>query len=354
LGGLGLGKGAFYGSKIEEIDLSRCKALKEINEYTFYDMPELVSLLLPKDGILGVMGKNMFYNSPIEVIDLPSTIYKIESDSKNYFINKCGIKSFTIPKNIITLESSLIYNCDKLESFTFSNYFRPILGKLVENCIKLKDVYLPIYSMNVKLGGTWFVYENNVIKSGPFNTENDAIIEINNYNKINQNNGLLYSIVNKNVDDVIVVNNELFYKDFNETFESCESISNFKLNANDNNMIMISNDNGKSIIRIANGDIINNTITPCDKTLVKVSQSISNYILEDDIKRIEKCALRGCVNMVTITLSNKKYKDKNIRTIADKIKEGSLAMSSLSRKLYLLNEQKYNRINMKNYEREYV
>jgi len=57
---------------------------------------------------------------------------------------------------------------------------------------------------------------------------------------------------------------------------------------------------------------------------------------------------------LTITLSNKKYKDKNIRTIADKIKEGSLAMSSLSRKLYLLNEQKYNRINMKNYEREYV
>lgn len=55
-----------------------------------------------------------------------------------------------------------------------------------------------------------------------------------------------------------------------------------------------------------------------------------------------------------ITLSNKKYKDKNIRTIADKIKEGSLAMSSLKRKLYLLNEQKYNRINMKNYEKEYV
>lgn len=55
-----------------------------------------------------------------------------------------------------------------------------------------------------------------------------------------------------------------------------------------------------------------------------------------------------------ITLSNKKYKDKNIRTIADKIKEGSLAMSSLKRKLYLLNEQKYNRINMKNYEKEYI
>lgn len=57
---------------------------------------------------------------------------------------------------------------------------------------------------------------------------------------------------------------------------------------------------------------------------------------------------------LTITLSNKKYKDKNIRTIADKIKEGSLAMSSLKRKLYLLNDQKYNRINMKNYEIDYI
>lgn len=55
-----------------------------------------------------------------------------------------------------------------------------------------------------------------------------------------------------------------------------------------------------------------------------------------------------------ITLSNKKYKDKNLRTIADKLKEGSLAMRTIQRKVYLMNEQKYNRLNMKNYERTYV
>lgn len=55
-----------------------------------------------------------------------------------------------------------------------------------------------------------------------------------------------------------------------------------------------------------------------------------------------------------ITLSNKKYKDKNLRTIADKLKEGSLAMRTVQRKTYLMNEQKYNRLNMKNYERTYV
>ena len=59
-------------------------------------------------------------------------------------------------------------------------------------------------------------------------------------------------------------------------------------------------------------------------------------------------------NGLVLTLSNKKYKDKNVRTIADKLKEGSLAMRAVQRKSYLMNEQKYNRINMKNYERKYV
>lgn len=57
---------------------------------------------------------------------------------------------------------------------------------------------------------------------------------------------------------------------------------------------------------------------------------------------------------LTLTLSNKKYKDKNLRTIADKLKEGSLAMRTIQKKSYLMNEQKYNRLNMKNYEREYI
>ena len=55
-----------------------------------------------------------------------------------------------------------------------------------------------------------------------------------------------------------------------------------------------------------------------------------------------------------ITLSNKKYKDTDIRNIADKIKEGSLAMKTIQRKSYILNETKYNRSNTKNYELDYI
>ena len=57
---------------------------------------------------------------------------------------------------------------------------------------------------------------------------------------------------------------------------------------------------------------------------------------------------------LSITLSNKKYKDKNLRTIADKLKEGSLAMRTIQKKSYILNEAKYNRLNLKNYERNYL
>ena len=51
-------------------------------------------------------------------------------------------------------------------------------------------------------------------------------------------------------------------------------------------------------------------------------------------------------NGLDITLSNKKYQDKNLRTIADKLKEGSLAMRSLKKKSYIFNDVKYNRINI--------
>ena len=51
-------------------------------------------------------------------------------------------------------------------------------------------------------------------------------------------------------------------------------------------------------------------------------------------------------NSLEITLSNKKYKDKNIRTIADKLREGSTAMKKLTMKSYVFNNVKYNRINI--------
>ena len=51
-------------------------------------------------------------------------------------------------------------------------------------------------------------------------------------------------------------------------------------------------------------------------------------------------------NSLEITLSNKKYQDKNIRNIADKLKEGATAMKNLRMKSYVFNDVKYNRINI--------
>lgn len=51
-------------------------------------------------------------------------------------------------------------------------------------------------------------------------------------------------------------------------------------------------------------------------------------------------------NELDIEISNKKIKDNSIRVIADRLKESELATKLLSRKVHLLNKQKYNRINI--------
>jgi|GEM_PF-2435184 len=49
---------------------------------------------------------------------------------------------------------------------------------------------------------------------------------------------------------------------------------------------------------------------------------------------------------LSLTISNSKVSEENIRVIADKLQEASRSMSVIKNKLYLWNKQKYNRINL--------
>ncbi|WP_051365942.1 hypothetical protein [Metaclostridioides mangenotii] len=51
-------------------------------------------------------------------------------------------------------------------------------------------------------------------------------------------------------------------------------------------------------------------------------------------------------NTLKIDLSNKKRKEDDIRTIADYLTKSKHTLKSLNKKKYLLNRQKYNRINV--------
>ena len=209
--------GAFINSKIEEIDLSKCNKLERIWNYTFYNIPELKSVLLPENGVLKEMGSNVFYNSP-------------------------KIKAFKMPQSLTKCGTSFINTCSNLEELTFSEYFSNYIPEMVVNCPNLKIVKLPVFSKTLYNGE----YE--------------------------------------------VVSNSLFIKGSNrETFIGC-NIEKFVLHENDNHLIMTTEDEGRSIIRVGNGNIETNLIIPCDKALVKVAYTVTDYILPDDVKEIENGA----------------------------------------------------------------
>lgn len=49
---------------------------------------------------------------------------------------------------------------------------------------------------------------------------------------------------------------------------------------------------------------------------------------------------------LTLTISNNKAKKENIRVVTDKLQEASRSMSTIKSKMYLWNQQKYNRLNL--------
>jgi hypothetical protein len=259
-----LRKGAFIQSKIEEIDLSRAVKLERMYDYTFYDMPNLKTILFPENGMLKEMGTQMFYNSSkLEILELPDTISVFKNNTgdtySSYFINNCGIKVFKLPQSLTNCGRNTITNCKNLEEFTFSDYFKfSSTTEMVQNCPKLKILNLPLFSKTLDNGN----YE--VINNSLFN------------------------------------NNDTFMY---ETFISCPSIEEFRLHNMDNKLIMTTTDNGKSIIRVGNGNLNDNSIITCEPKLVKAVYSLTEYVLADDIKEIEGWAFAYCGNLMSLMLN---------------------------------------------------
>ena len=252
--------GAFINSNIEEIDLSKCNKLERIWNYTFYNMENLKSVLFPENGMLKEMGIQVFYNSPkLEELVLPDTVEKLGTNtSSTYFINNCGIKSFKLPQSLTSCGRNIIVNCANLEEFVFSDKFNlsSTVAQMVDSCSNLKIVKLPIFS--------------RILENGEYE----------------------------------IVNNTFFNKGDKETFINCNNIEKFVLHEDDNRLIMNTMDEGKSIIRIGNSNVTDNTINPCEPKLVKVVYSATDYTLPDNIEEIETGAFAGCNNLSSVKLNN--------------------------------------------------
>lgn len=254
-----IGEGCFYESNITTINLKNCVDLKTLDSYTFYNCNLLTQIELP-DG-LKTLGYRLFDGcTNLREIKLPNTIDEcMEIDYFGYQFNNCGITTLTIPDNLRQVPFYFVRNCSEIKEIRFSKYYNLSHSnnhQLFVNCGNLTTVYLPLFSKNI----------------------NDNEYEI--------------------------INNLFYSKGSSETFKDCNSINKFVLHENDNRLIMTTEDDGISIIRVGNGNLSNNTITQCEPKLVKVVYSATEYKLPEDVKEIENGAFANCGNLNNVTLND--------------------------------------------------
>ena len=105
-----IGYNTFYGTKLQEIDLSSCTELTTIGSSAFADCKELSNVVLPAS--LLTIDNSAFYNSGIKSIDLSKTKLK---DIKNSTFSYCRqLESVKLPTELKTIESYAFNDCQKL------------------------------------------------------------------------------------------------------------------------------------------------------------------------------------------------------------------------------------------------
>ncbi len=116
-----------------------------------------------------------FYDSGIQNVELPDTLYSIDS----YAFAYCeGITGITIPKNVKSLGSGVFYGCEGLTGVTFlTNQISTIPYGAFRYCKKLKNVNIPssvktidsnAFSLCTLLNKVTFNEKLNYIRDGAF------------------------------------------------------------------------------------------------------------------------------------------------------------------------------------------
>lgn len=310
--------GLFLNSDIEFVDFSECNKLERLPNYMFKGCSKLNSIKLPENGKLRVIGSRLFEDCELlsEVI-LPNTIeYAGLPSTLSYTFNRSGIVSLILPTNLIEIPRYFISNCAKLEEITFSKYYNTSqsnIHEIVVYCDNLKTVNMPLYSTtNDSSSNVYYIYRNGHVLCGPYDS-NEAFVVLGKLNEkpteLSDNKDIREYEVSYEIREIlpqsnVVVNNLLFGKGDKESFKNCNNIENFALHKDDNNLIMKTRDEGKSIIRVGDGNIADNTINTCGPKLVKVIYSATYYILPEDIKEIENGAFAYCGNLSGVTLND--------------------------------------------------
>ena len=202
----GLGVGAFYGSSIKTVDLSRCNELVAVQEYTFNKCAELVDVIFPMDCKLTEFGTMLFKEcSSLSAVTLPNTLTKLKTDSESFsntFYSCNLLEEIVFPDSLVSCDRYMVVRCENLKRVVLPTYFEKVGGyDYIMNCPSLEEVVLPVFSYT-DANGDNIVINTDVAMKPPYcfihrECKNFAKFTLNkkDNNKIMvEKNGILYKV----------------------------------------------------------------------------------------------------------------------------------------------------------------
>ena len=253
----GLGVGAFYGSSIKTVDLSRCNEMVAVQEYTFNKCAELVDVIFPMDCKLTEFGIMLFKDcGSLSAVTLPNTLTKIKEDE---------------------LERTFIfYNCNLLEEIVFPDSLVSCGRYMVVGCKNIKRVVLPTYFE--KIGGYDYIMECPSLE--------EVVLPV-------------FSYTDANGDNIVVNTGVAMQTPYCFIHRECKNFAKFTLNQKDNNKVMVE----KNGILYKVGDKGYDGYYEIPKTLCAVPyKTESTFILDEDTMAIDNYAIAGnnCITKIVI------------------------------------------------------
>ena len=137
-----------------------------------------------------------------------------------------------MPENLLETPKYFLNECSELTELIFSKYFiiaqnNGGKAQIISKNEKLTKVILPIFSTTVE-SGSYFIYRNDKVKSGPYLTEIEAQSAMETFEEVEaevlKNTNVKYSIMQYFSGETLVVNKDSMCCGMDEAFENCYKI----------------------------------------------------------------------------------------------------------------------------------
>lgn len=283
----GLGKGAFYNSSVEIVDLSRCSILEEIKENTFSNCGNLTEVIFPIDGNLKYIGPRLFENClSLSSITFPNTIVEFKSNGGNSeTFSNCALEELVLPQSLTGTGRYIVSSSNYLKRIVYPDLFEHKSQKKTEkfkDCSVLEEVVLPIFSYSAN---TYTVYSGDTI-IGVFDTYDEASSAATENNEIRET-----------ISEILV--NDNFGADL-QCFENCPNLKRILLNSRDSGKIMeVKNDGYLYKVRSVDE---HRQVHETGKMLSFVAPSITDLKFEEGTKIIGAYCFSNNNNFSAITI----------------------------------------------------